>query len=243
MPIKTTARVHLLTAKEAPYVVIIRRKPSKTYHIIRWNTQSDKFEHGSWFTGHIYVDRSDVSFDGKWMVYLARGAKGNTWNGVCLLPFLKTYFESEALDTWGGGGYWKNAKTLITDAWETHKGMTPFRVEDGTGQGEVHVQRMKRDGWTHNQAERKWIAKFDKKSVSLEAIYRRHTADFVFRVPEYPDFLDDDVESATFDALGNLIFTRGGMVYKYDKKALKRGRPSFTANLNSLTRENIKGAG
>ena len=114
MAAETNARIHLLPAKEAPYVVIIRRKPSKTHHIIRWNVEHDEFEHGSWFTGHIYVERSDVSFDGKWMVYLARGAGGTTWNGVCLLPYLKTYLEAGAPDTWGGGGYWRDSETLLT---------------------------------------------------------------------------------------------------------------------------------
>ena len=99
------ARIHLLPAKEAPYVVVVRRKPSHTFHVIRINTRSGGIEHGSWFRGKLYAMRSDVSFDGQWMVYLAKGAKGKDWNGVCQVPFLKTVLEGENLGTWYGGGY------------------------------------------------------------------------------------------------------------------------------------------
>jgi hypothetical protein len=234
---QTTARIHLLPAKEAPYVVILRRKPSKTHHVIRWNTKTDKFEHGSWFTGHLYAERCDVSFDGNWMVYLARGARGTTWNGVCLLPWLKTWLEAEALDTWGGGGFWKDKHTLTTDSWAVTKGSVPFQIENGSGWGEVHVQRMKRDGWTHIKDEKRWFWQFDKSSTTLEAIYNRHTADLTFGLSEYPELLDREVEWATFDAVGNLVFTRGGWVFKYSRQDLRRGRPGFAADLNLLTRE------
>jgi len=235
MTVKTAARIHLLPAKDAPYVVIIRRKPSKTFHIIRWNIEHDEFEHGSWFTGHIYVHRSDVSFDGKWMVYLARGARGTTWNGVCLLPYLKTYLEADAPDTWGGGGHWKNSQTLLTCSWTTTKGAAPFQVENG--QGEVYVQRMKRDGWIHNEKKKSWLWQFHHRGATLEAIYHRHMADCEFRLREFPELLDKEVEWATFATNGDLVFARLGCVYRYSRNDLRRGKPGFTADLNGLTRE------
>jgi hypothetical protein len=236
MTMKTTARIHLLPAKEAPYVVIIRRKPSKTFHIIRWNIEHDEFKHGSWFTGHIYVHRSDVSFDGKWMVYFARGASGTLWNGVCLLPYLKTYLESEAPDSWGGGGYWGDSQTLITYSWTTTKGAVPFRVDEN-GRNEPHMTRMKRDGWIHNENRKSWHWQFHPQSATLEAIYHRHTADLEFRLLEFPELLDKEVEWATFAANGDLVFTRLGWVYRYSRKDLRRGKPGFAADLNGLTRE------
>jgi hypothetical protein len=59
------ARIHLLPAKGAACVVVIRRKPSKCFHVIRWNTRTDELEHGSWFHGKLYPKRCDVSFDGE----------------------------------------------------------------------------------------------------------------------------------------------------------------------------------
>jgi hypothetical protein len=224
-----------LPAKEAPYVIIIRRKPSKTYHIIRWNVEQDEFERGSWFTGHIYAFRSDVSFDGKWMVYLARGARGTTWNGVCLLPYLKTYLEADAPDTWGGGGYWRDSQTLLTYSWTTTKGAAPFRIENG--QGEVFARRMKRDGWIHNKNTKSWLWRFHPRGATLEAICHKDTSDLEFRLREFPELLDKEVEWATFAANGDLVFTRLGCVYRYSRKDLRRGRPGFTADLNGLTKE------
>jgi len=235
MATATTSRIHLLPAKVAPYVVIIRRKPSKTFHIIRWNLEQDEFEHGSWFTGHIYAHCSDVSFDGKWMVYLARGARGTTWNGVCLLPYLKTYLEADAPDTWGGGGYWRDSQTLLTYSWTTTKGAVPFRVENG--RGEVHAERMKRDGWIHCENKKSRLWQFHLRGATLEAIYNKHTTDFEFRLREFPALLDEQVESAIFAANGDLVFARLGRVFRYSRSDLRKGKPGFTADLNGLTRE------
>ena len=256
-------RIHLLPAKEAPYVVIIRRNPSKTFHIIRWNIEHDEFEHGSWFTGHIYTHRSDVSFDGKWMVYLARGAGGATWNGVCLLPYLKTYLEADAPDAWGGGGYWKDSNTLLTSYWQSTTGSAPFRLEpmtgDGTQNSEALHLRMARDGWKRNGnywgADRRirgkkylkardgddgWNWQFERRGPTLEAFFRgylEHVANYEFRMREFPALLNKEVEWATFAANGDLVFARLGCVYRYSRKDLRRGKPGFAADLNGLTRE------
>ncbi len=109
------ARIHLLPAKEAPYVVVLRRKPSHLFHVMRWNTQTDEIEHGNWFSGRIYEFYSDVSFDGAWIVYLAKGRFGFKWVGLCH-PLRRTHgvgwslsliFDNHA------GGYFFNADTLI----------------------------------------------------------------------------------------------------------------------------------
>ena len=166
----------------------------------------------------------------------ARGARGTTWNGVCLLPYLKTYLEADAPDTWGGGGYWKDSQTLVTYSWTTTKGAATFRVE-ANGQGEVHTQRMKRDGWIHNEKKKSWLWQFHPRGATLEAIYHKHTADFEFRLREFPELLDKEVECATFAANGDLVFSQLGCVYRYSRNDLRSGKPGFTANLNGLTRE------
>ena len=89
------ARIHLLPAAKAPVVVVIRRKPSKLFHVIRVDTATGRYEQGAWFKGKLYPMRCDVSFDGNWLVYLALGARGNTWNAVSELPRLTAVAESE----------------------------------------------------------------------------------------------------------------------------------------------------
>lgn len=107
------ARIHLLPARDAPYVVILRRKPSRRFHVMRLNTKTNRLEHGSWFRGKLYPMRCDVSFDGDWMVYLAMGSNAETWNGVCRAPFLRTVVEGSNMGAWFGGGYWPNRGDLL----------------------------------------------------------------------------------------------------------------------------------
>lgn len=73
MSAPSTIRLHLLVARAAPRILIIRRGPSRVYHLALWHTDTDTVEHGSWFRGQLYVYRCDLSWDGQWLVYFAMG--------------------------------------------------------------------------------------------------------------------------------------------------------------------------
>ena len=73
MRVPAPPRLHLLVARAAPRILILRRSPSRVYHLVLWHTDTDKLEHGSWFHGRIYAYRCDLSFDGQWLVYFALG--------------------------------------------------------------------------------------------------------------------------------------------------------------------------
>ncbi len=64
-----SARIHVILARKAPVGVIFRRGSSKWFHMVKWNTDTDTFEHGQWFHGQMYPRRSDLTPDGKLMVY------------------------------------------------------------------------------------------------------------------------------------------------------------------------------
>ena len=66
--------------------------------------------------------RSDVSFDGDWIVYLAMGANGDTWNAVSQLPRLTAEVDSANRGTWNGGGYWRTRDILCLNRWEASNG-------------------------------------------------------------------------------------------------------------------------
>ncbi|HEY9612193.1 hypothetical protein [Allocoleopsis sp.] len=258
------ARIHLLPAKGSPYVAVIRRKPSKVFRIIRWNTEDDHLEYSSWFYGKLYPKRCDISFDGKWMVYLAMGKKGQSWNGVCLLPCLKTCLEGESWGTYFGGGYWKNEKELLLNGWGKLKGIIPFRL----GQLNVNAQfgkedlsvlypRLERDGWTRagdnygNNVKVKnskiymvkcenddgWYWQPTGEHPTLRMHYRgylQHGYTFEFSLDEYPDLLDATVDWATWDFLGNLVLAQQGKLYKYKLDDFKSKQPSFCKDLEFL---------
>lgn len=64
-----SARTHIILARKAPVGVVFRRGPSKWVHVVKWNTDTDTFEHGQWFHGQMYPRRCDLSPSGDLLVY------------------------------------------------------------------------------------------------------------------------------------------------------------------------------
>lgn len=112
MYIQPKARIHLLPALSSPIVVVLRRKPSKQFHVMVWNTDTDKIEYGTWFVGKLYVERCDVSPDGQYLVYMAIGRDGKVWTGVSRPPFLTTLKHYNQVETYSGGGCFSLDGTL-----------------------------------------------------------------------------------------------------------------------------------
>ncbi|HEU5102546.1 MAG TPA: hypothetical protein VFU22_26160 [Roseiflexaceae bacterium] len=152
------SRLHLLVAKKAPTVVILQRKRAKLFHVVLVDAKKRRIEHGSWFRGKLYMLRCDVSFDGRYMVYMAMGSNGNTWNGVCRLPWLTTLTEADNMGSWFGGGYFADKKLLRTNGWgradfnPPKHARAPFTLEPygsrygGEDLGVVY-ERLARDGF------------------------------------------------------------------------------------------------
>ena len=61
---KPACRLFVIMAAEASVAAVLRRGPSAWYHVIRWDTAKDEFEHGAWIRARLYEDRCDVSPDG-----------------------------------------------------------------------------------------------------------------------------------------------------------------------------------
>ena len=102
-------RLYVIPAREAPVALILRRGPTKWYHIMRWHMDSDAFEHGAWFRGRIYENRCDISPDGKLMIYMCsrgtpRPGYGFEWTALSRAPWLYALTLWPWMDTMGGGG-------------------------------------------------------------------------------------------------------------------------------------------
>ncbi len=255
------ARIRLLPAREAPYVVIVRRKPSGRFHIVRWNTETGEAEHGSWFKGRIYALRSDVSFDGQWMVYLAMGSNAQTWNGVCRLPFLKTELEGSNNGSWFGGGYWRDRDTLVLNGWKEEKGNVPFKVHASKGWSpedvELFYSKLERDGWTRaggnfgteqevksrrsytviRKGDDGWRSQPSQRHPVLHVRYVGYSNGYRFRfaLAGPSELLDDRVDSACWDSLGQLVFSRDGVVRCFALRDIESGTPTRTLDLEGLS--------
>jgi hypothetical protein len=64
-------RLSLVFARDAPIVVVLRRGPSRVVEVVKWQTDTDQFEHGQWFHGRIYAERCGLSPNGSLFVYFA----------------------------------------------------------------------------------------------------------------------------------------------------------------------------
>lgn len=68
-------KIHILIAKNANIAAVLRRGPSRWYHLMQWNLDTDEFVHGAWIKARIYESKCDISFDGRFLLYSAH--KGN----------------------------------------------------------------------------------------------------------------------------------------------------------------------
>jgi len=130
-------RVHALVARRARKAVVFRRGPSKSVLLLTWDLQNDQLQAGQWLKGRIYERRSDLSPDGKHLLYFAMNGKEQgpvkgSWTAVSRAPYLKALALYSKGDCWHGGGLWTGDRS--------------YWINDGDGHAEVHrAQRLSRD--------------------------------------------------------------------------------------------------
>jgi hypothetical protein len=161
---RTFARIHVLLAREAPVGVVIRRGPSKQVCTVQWERRRDEFQVGQWLRGRIYERRSDLSPDGRYLIYFAMNGKWTSeargsWTAISQTPYLKALAIFPKGDCWHGGGlftgtrsYWLNDGYGHSELRNTEdlKRDLAFRPSGSVG-GEclsVYYPRLLRDGWT-----------------------------------------------------------------------------------------------
>jgi hypothetical protein len=262
-PIKYRSRIHLLAAKEAPTIVILQRKRAKLFHVITVNTEKHWVAEGSWFRGVLYELSCDVSFDGKFMVYLARGSSGKTWSGLCRLPWLTTLVHVESPLT--GGGYFAGRRDLKTHGWDCRERISssadvPFTLERNRSRhfGDelaVIYGRFERDefrrlgnNWGKEQklatgtyqvacvGDDGWGRRPSRGYPELQVRYlgyMDHGHKFGFTLDEYPH-IGEGVTWTTWDSGGNLWVARPGIVEQYTLNDLRQGTPSFSLDVDTF---------
>jgi hypothetical protein len=161
MPALLPARLHVLLASAAPVGVVIRRGPANAVCTVGWDRRTDRFETGQWLRGRIYERRSDLSPDGKHLIYFARGGRRHaetkgTWTAVSRAPWLHAVTLYGKGDCWEGGGlFTSNRKFWLNGCHfpvRESKGVEldpKFQPERGFGAEcpSVYYPRLLRDGW------------------------------------------------------------------------------------------------
>jgi hypothetical protein len=169
-------RLHVLMRRESPVAVVIRRGPSRAVCAIAWSLRGDSFQLGQWLKGRIYPLRSDLSADGRHIVYFAsnfgaRAPDPPSWTAVSCVPWLKAIELWTKDDAWHGGGmFGRGDDWRLNDGYGHQEALRTSRVrrvpdypypelaqaatEWGAECLRIYVPRMLREGWTLHAVER-----------------------------------------------------------------------------------------
>jgi hypothetical protein len=102
--------LHLFHARKSSWTVILRQGPTTTYRMILWDRDSDRFHDGQWLKHKVYVERCDLSPDGKHFLYFTLDGQWGlptkgSYTVICKPPYFTALRLYPQGDTWGGGGY------------------------------------------------------------------------------------------------------------------------------------------
>lgn len=133
---RSACRLFVIRAFDAPLAVILRRGPSRWYHLILWNMDRDTFTEGAWFRGRIYEEKCDLSPDGKLFVYSAfkpmqigeRSAQA--WTAISRPPYVTPLAIWPQASTYEGGGrFYGNRRLALGCDWQTAYPAVPKGLE------------------------------------------------------------------------------------------------------------------
>lgn len=158
-------RLHVLLARAGPGAVVFRRGPSKRVATFSWDRDTDAVALGQWLKGRIYERRSDLSPDGRHLIYFAfngkrRSETGGSWTAVSRAPYLHALDLYAKGDCWEGGGlfatsssYWLNNRyareeDLLRDNSGLKRDAARPQRQFGAECTGVYYPRLLRDGWT-----------------------------------------------------------------------------------------------
>lgn len=158
------ARLHVILARHASKAVIIRRGPTDWTRLSLWHTDTDTFEHGQWFKGKIYPDRSDLSPDGRLFIYFAAKHTGFTidsttgystsWITISKPPYVTALALWNVGTTYCPGGLFEDDQTVWLpfnagdDAAHPNHQPKGLTIQTGKALGTPpYFFRLERDGW------------------------------------------------------------------------------------------------
>ena len=246
------ARLHAVLARAAPVGVVLRRGPSRWVQCIRWDTRKDTFAPGQWFHGRIYEDRCELSPDGELLVYFAgkqtarsrQGGYDGTWTAVSKPPYLTALALWPQGDTWEGGGYFLDARTLeLHSEREPHPDHLPppaLRVVRPAGNIVLARITGERQGWTLEGDARyagRPVSWTKREQAGDSLLVRRRSGQQEWYELLRPR-LDDEqmIDQATWadwDQQGRLVFARQGCLYTADVRAPGELAPRLLADFNA----------
>lgn len=241
MSTKPTPRLFVLMRPGCDRALVLRQGPSKVFCTLGWNLATDEVVVGQWCKHKIYVERCDISSNGKYFVYFALDGKWDSeaagaFGAVSYAPYLKALRLWPQGNTWGGGRVFyrdrAQAPANVALVWDDLDLIEGDRLAPG-----MEHDRLLRDGWT--QLARGGFTKPINKTLTLRnkigsasARYGVITDDEVDRRPAWT-WADVDTKRQ------RLVWAEGGMLYGAAIKATKLGDPVPIFDTRSMIFEAI----
>lgn len=157
------ARVFGIRARDGKSAVLFRRGPSKLTQLLSWDLKTDLIVPGQWLKLAVYPHRSDLSPDGRHLIYFAAshmGGDASNWTAISRPPCWTALHFYGQFHAWNGGGlfldnkrYWPDLGTGSNMTKKVPCGLTRAANPPGffkPGKGEdtvVYLPRLERDGW------------------------------------------------------------------------------------------------
>jgi hypothetical protein len=223
------ARLWLLPAREAPVVLIVRRKPSRWWHFLRWDTDTGEIRPGAWHEWLCYPERCDISPDGEHMTFMLGWGFGR---GVATVPDATPLLWWEDAGSHGSAGVFLDDRQVALDL----SGCFGQVLDNGRWdvtplESEVMPYRLAREGAVCQDGG--WVMQPTPSHPRLlvrEVAYSEKTSyGFRFEVEGMmvPDW-------AWYDFRGDLLIAHRGSVERYTLADLGSRSPSFRADLEDL---------
>ena len=136
--------------------VVLRQGPTKVFCVLGWNLKTDTVVVGQWCKHKIYVERCDISSNGKYLVYFALDGKWSSeakgaWTAVSFAPYLKALKLYPQGNTWGGGGMFfrdrESSPANVAMHWKNLEQFDGDRLMPSCTAEDVCA----RDGWIRNR--------------------------------------------------------------------------------------------
>ncbi|PTA67395.1 hypothetical protein C8263_12535 [Deinococcus arcticus] len=185
-------------ARDASTAVLFRRGPSRWTRLYLWDTRTDHITPGSWFHGRLYEWLSDLSPDGRHLLYMAHnesrrrvqaaaqrfpGREMWTWTALCRPPQVRALGLWDASDGTSGGGVFTSNHALHLN----HPGLEPEALQEPVGftvrgtqgreQVDVFLTTLNRTGWRLKAWPERWRGMgeahpiiFQKRALELQLI-------------------------------------------------------------------------
>jgi hypothetical protein len=180
------AKLYCILARKAEFGVIFRRGPAKQVRLIGWNLKTHTFEPGQWFKGRIYERKSDLSPNGKKLVYFGAkwrwGSELPTYIAISTPPFLTAQVLWATIGTYNDLSMFETDNMLALATYSSDSSIKPadgfdvprpLIVRRKPWPGHFHIlqdhDRLIRDGWSVHSGDSIYRAKSEPPPI----VYRK----------------------------------------------------------------------